>query len=77
MDIEIEGRQVSRLKDLKNSRDKIKVEQALNALQKAAEKPDENLMPHIIHAVKGDVTLGEISSTFVEIFGRYEPRISF
>lgn len=77
MDIEIEGRQVSRLKDFKNSRDKIKVEQALNALQKAAEKPDENLMPHIIHAVKGNVTLGEISSTFVEIFGRYEPRISF
>jgi methylmalonyl-CoA mutase N-terminal domain/subunit len=77
MDIEIEGRQVSRLKDFKNSRDRTKVEQALNALQKAAEKPDENLMPHIIHAVKGNVTLGEISITFVEIFGRYEPRISF
>src|SRR6476646_3511898 len=77
MDIEIEGRQIARLKDFKNSRDRIKVEQALNALQKATENPDENLIPHIIHAVKSYVTLGEISSTLVGVFGRYEPRISF
>jgi len=77
MDIEIEGRQIARLKDFKNSRDRIKVEQALNALQKASENPDENLIPHIIHAVKSYVTLGEISSTLVGVFGRYEPRISF
>jgi methylmalonyl-CoA mutase N-terminal domain/subunit len=77
MDIEIEGRQIARLKDFKNSRDRIKVEQALNALQKASENPDENLIPHIIHAVKSCVTLGEISSTLVGVFGRYEPRISF
>ena len=77
MDIEIEGRQIARLKDFKNSRDRIKVEQALNALQKASENPDENLIPHIIHAVKSCVTLGEISNTLVGVFGRYEPRISF
>src|SRR5689334_4271083 len=77
MDIEIEGRQIARLKDFKNSRDRVKVEQALNALQKASENPDENLIPQIIHAVKSCVTLGEISSTLVGVFGRYEPRISF
>ena len=77
MDIEIEGRQIARLKDFKNSRDRIKVEQALNTLQKATENPDENLIPHIIHAVKSYVTLGEISITLVGVFGRYEPRISF
>jgi len=77
MDMKIEERQISRLKDFKSSRDKIKVEQALNALQKAAENTDENLMQHIIHAVKSYVTLGEISSTFERVFGRYEPRISF
>jgi methylmalonyl-CoA mutase N-terminal domain/subunit len=77
MDAEIERRQVARLKEFKGSRDKTNVEQALNALQDAAEKPDENLMPHIIYAVKSNVTLGEISNTFVQVFGRYEPKISF
>jgi methylmalonyl-CoA mutase N-terminal domain/subunit len=77
IDVEIESRQISRLKEFKNSRDKIKVDQALSALQDAAEKPNENLMPHIICAVKSNVTLGEISNTFVQAFGRYEPKISF
>ncbi|MFL6323885.1 MAG: methylmalonyl-CoA mutase [Nitrososphaeraceae archaeon] len=77
MDAEIERRQAARLKEFKGSRDKTNVEQALNALQDAAEKPDENLMPHIIYAVKSNVTLGEISNTFVQVFGRYEPKISF
>ena len=77
LDAEIERRQISRLKEFKNSRDKTKVDQALSTLQDAAEKPNENLMPHIICAVKSNVTLGEISNTFVQAFGRYEPKISF
>src|SRR5215208_4925168 len=77
MDTEIEGRQVARLKDLKSSRDKIKVDHAISALKKAAENQDDNLMPHIINAVKSHVTLGEISNTFGQIFGRYEPKVSF
>src|ERR671914_189446 len=77
MDTEIERRQVARLKDLKSSRDKIKVDHAISALKKAAENQDENLMPHIINAVKSHVTLGEISTTFGQIFGRYEPKVSF
>lgn len=77
MDTEIERRQVARLKDLKSSRDKIKVDHAISALKKAAEDQDENLMPHIINAVKSHVTLGEISNTFGQIFGRYEPKVSF
>ena len=77
LDAEIERRQISRLKEFKNSRDKTKVDQALSSLQDAAEKPNENLMPHIIYAVKSNVTLGEISNSFVQVFGRYEPKISF
>jgi methylmalonyl-CoA mutase, N-terminal domain len=77
IDTEIERRQVARLKDLKTSRDTIKVRHAVTALEKAAENPDENLMPHIINAVKSYATLGEISSTLGQIFGRYEPKISF
>ena len=34
-------------------------------------------MPHIINAVKSYATLGEISNTLGQIFGRYEPKISF
>jgi methylmalonyl-CoA mutase N-terminal domain/subunit len=77
IDAEIERRQVSRLREFKSSRDNRTVEQALSALKDAAEKPNENLMPHIIYAVKSNVTLGEISNTFVQVYGRYEPKISF
>ena len=34
-------------------------------------------MPYIISCVKNKVTLGEINSTFKEIFGTYVPKISF
>jgi methylmalonyl-CoA mutase N-terminal domain/subunit len=77
IDAEIEIRQVKKLKEFKKNRDQVKVNSELSKLQKFAEKDDENLMPHIISAVKGHVTLGEISDVFVDIFGRYEPKFSF
>jgi methylmalonyl-CoA mutase N-terminal domain/subunit len=77
IDPEIEIRQVKKLKEFKKNRDQVKVNSELSKLQKFAEKDDENLMPHIISAVKGHVTLGEISDVFVDIFGRYEPKFSF
>src|ERR671925_405219 len=76
IDSAIEQRQVAKLKELKSTRDKTKVDQALSQLQRMAEK-EENLMPHIINAVKSYSTLGEISGTLRTVFGRYEPRISF
>ena len=77
IDPEIEIRQVKKLKEFKKNRDQTKVSFELNKLRRLAEKHDENLMPHIISAVKGHVTLGEISDVFVDIFGRYEPKFSF
>lgn len=77
LDNKIETRQVARLKDFKKNRDKIKTDAALSALQSAAENPHENLMPHIINAVKSNVTLGEISTAFTEVFGIFEPRVTF
>jgi methylmalonyl-CoA mutase N-terminal domain/subunit len=76
IDLEIEKRQVSKLKEMKGNRDNAKVDHALSRLQAAAEK-DENLMPHIITAVKSYSTLGEISATLRTVFGRYEPKVSF
>jgi len=77
IDPEIETRQVNNLKEFKKSRDLTRVNSELSNLQKYAEKEQENLMPHIISAVKAHVTLGEISDVFVDIFGRYEPKFSF
>ncbi len=76
IDQEIENRQVTRLRELKSTRDKSKVDHALSQLQKAAEK-EENLMPNIISAIKSYGTLGEISGSLRTVFGKYEPRISF
>ncbi|MGZ5499804.1 MAG: methylmalonyl-CoA mutase family protein, partial [Nitrososphaeraceae archaeon] len=77
MDPEFEKKQVATLKELKMKRDKNKVDHAIELLVKNSEKDNQNLMPHIINAVKNRVTLGEISDAFKSVFGRYEPRISF
>lgn len=77
MDSKIENRQIMRLKEFKKNRDKIKVDHTIELLIKNAEKDNQNLMPHIINAVKNKVTLGEISNAFQSVFGKYEPKISF
>ena len=77
MDPLLEQKQLANVKEFKSNRDKLKADQALSQLQKAAEKDDNNLMPYIINAVKSYSTLGEISSTLRTVFGRYEPKISF
>lgn len=76
LDSEIEGRQVNKLKEFKRNRDEIKVNRYIGKLVDAAQK-DENLMPLIISAVKNRVSLGEVSDAFEQVFGRYEPKISF
>ncbi len=73
----LEKKQIDALKEFKISRDNIKVQHSISDLVSSAEKPDVNLMPYIISAVKNKVTLGEISDGFKEIFGFYSPKISF
>lgn len=77
LDSETEQRQVIKLRNFKSNRDMTKVNQQIANLVKAAQTEEENLMPHIISAVKNRVTLGEISSSFEQVFGRYEPKFSF
>src|SRR5919108_2580264 len=77
IDTEIESRQKNKLKYFRDSRDKSKFQYALNSLEKAAEKQDENLMPYIISAIKNKATLGEISNSLRAIFGIFEPKIVF
>ncbi len=70
MDPEIERRQLNRLREVKEMRNGQKVRDHLNQLGEAAEG-DENLMPHIINAVREYATLQEICDVFREVFGTY------
>jgi methylmalonyl-CoA mutase N-terminal domain/subunit len=64
-------KQVTRLKELKSTRDNGAVEQALAELKAAAQGTD-NLMPPILKAVKSLATLGEICNTLRAVWGEYE-----
>jgi methylmalonyl-CoA mutase N-terminal domain/subunit len=70
---EIEKRQKEKLEGTRRERDQGQVKQTLEAVRKAAET-DDNLVPHILHAVKCYATVGEISDTLRGVFGEYEER---
>lgn len=67
---EQQSKQKERVRALRKKRDNDAVIRARAALKKAAEGTD-NLMPHILGAVKCYTTLGEISHTLREVFGTY------
>lgn len=69
-------RQVDRLKLVRQERDNERVEQVLNAIQRAAEA-EENLMPYFVDAAKAYATLGEIMQALRQVFGVYEEPIFF
>jgi methylmalonyl-CoA mutase N-terminal domain/subunit len=68
VDPETRTRQIGRLNRIKDERDKQKVKSALEALKKAA-VGRENLMPHILDAVRTYATVGEIVGQLKEIYG--------
>jgi methylmalonyl-CoA mutase N-terminal domain/subunit len=63
--------QAARLRKLRADRSGDEVERRLQALRKAAAR-QENLMPHILDAVKAYATLGEICDAMRAVFGVYE-----
>ncbi|MEN2996174.1 MAG: methylmalonyl-CoA mutase family protein [Acetomicrobium sp.] len=64
-------KQIARLKALKESRDNVKVKEALEEIRNAAKDESANLMPKILEAVKVYATLGEICDILREEFGEY------
>jgi len=75
IDPEIERKQVERTQRIRGERDKKKFEEALNGLRKASEGTD-NVMPHIINAVKAYATVGEICDVWRDLWGEWdEPKI--
>ena len=67
---EVERTQVERVRARKAARDAGAVAARLTAVRDAA-RGGSNLMPPIIEAVKAEVTVGEISDVFREVFGVY------
>jgi methylmalonyl-CoA mutase N-terminal domain/subunit len=70
IDTEVERRQVDRVRELRAKRDATRARETLDAVRQAA-AGKENLVPPIIAAMKADVTLGEVSDIFREVFGVY------
>ena len=70
VDPAIAKQQVEQLRELKANRNTTEVEEKLNRLKKAAQGT-ENLMPHILNAVKAYCTIGEICHVLREVFGEY------
>ncbi len=68
---QVEAEQVARLREIRARRDQARVRRALDELGKAARSPRENLMPHIVDAVRAYATEGEIMGVLTEVFGLY------
>jgi len=67
---EIEQRQLKRLQEVRSTRNNSKVKECLEEIRKASLN-NENLMPHIINAVREYATIQEICDIWREVFGRY------
>ncbi len=71
MDPQGYNRQVSRLNEVRCTRDAGRVGQALDRLRIACQG-SENTMPYLLDAVRAYATLGEIVSVMKAVFGVYE-----
>jgi methylmalonyl-CoA mutase N-terminal domain/subunit len=71
VDPQIEQDQIDRLRLLRQDRDGGHVTELLQGLESAAQG-DENLLPHLIECVEGDVTLGEICGLLRKVWGEYQ-----
>ncbi|MBK6934242.1 MAG: methylmalonyl-CoA mutase [Bacteroidales bacterium] len=71
----VREKQIQRINEVKASRDNKKVQQALDAITKACETGEGNLLELAIEAAKYRATLGEISYAMEKAWGRYVPEI--
>jgi methylmalonyl-CoA mutase N-terminal domain/subunit len=66
--------QRQRLAIFREKRNGVAVKDALDAVCQAASGKD-NLMPHIVHAVKVHTTLGEVADALRSVFGEYQENV--
>lgn len=72
----VREKQIAQLREIKAKRDNAKVEAALDALTKAAETGDGNLLELSVNAARVRATLGEISDALEKVYGRYQAEVS-
>lgn len=70
VDEALEQAQIKKTQEVRSYRNQESVDQCLQALREAA-KGTENVMPHIVAAVKVYATVGEIANVLREEFGEY------
>ena len=75
VDAQVEVDQKESLKHLRLSRKNEPVTAALDAIKRGAAVPAENLIPHILTAVKAEASLGEISDAMRGVFGEHKERV--
>ncbi len=68
---EVEERQLERLAKVRRQRSDASVTAALARVTSDAERPDVNLMPALVEAVRAYATVGEIVGALAEVFGRW------
>jgi len=71
IDEKVQEAQISRLKRIRRTRGNRMVAQSLKALR-AACKSGDNVMPHVIEAVRNYATEQEVCDVFREVFGEYK-----
>ena len=73
---QIEQRQVTRLKEVKQTRNNLKVRRLLGEIRNASEGR-ENLMPLLIDGVREYATVQEICDVWREVYGHYSETAYF
>ena len=74
VDASVGVNQIKKLHEMKEKRDNVKVKSCLEEIRKAA-KGTDNLMPHILDAVRNYTTEGEICGVLREEFGEYKENV--
>jgi methylmalonyl-CoA mutase N-terminal domain/subunit len=73
---EVQRVQLMRLQQTRKTRDNSKVNMLLDKIRKAAEGT-ENLLPHILAAVRAYATVGEVCDALRDVYGEYQEPIIF
>jgi methylmalonyl-CoA mutase N-terminal domain/subunit len=63
--------QISRLKELRRTRDNREVNRSLKALEKTA-KSENNVMPALVDCCRAYATVGEMTGVFRDVFGEWD-----
>jgi methylmalonyl-CoA mutase len=71
----VRAHQIEKLKRLKAERDPAALQEALDALTRAADRGNGNLLALAVDAARAKATVGEISSALEKVFGRHRAEI--